>query len=182
MKMMTRNLILPILLLFASLTASAQNLYLAPAPAEDNTFSTDTTANADSLALGIPPALDSALIGYDIYRYAAENNVRVNRTPATDSILKRYITDNPGRTLHGYRIRLFFDNKQSARGESEKAEKLFKEHFPTIPVYRSYMNPYFKVVAGDYRTKSDAMRELGTIKEIFPNAFIIKEYINFPQL
>ena len=136
MKMKTRHLIFPILLLFASLTASAQNLYLAPA--EDNTFSTDTTANADSLALGIPPALDSALIGYDIYRYAAENNVRVNRTPA--------------------------------------------EHFPTIPVYRSYMNPYFKVVAGDYRTKSDAMRELGAIKEIFPNAFIIKEYINFPQL
>ena len=180
MKMKTRHLIFPILLLFVSLTVSAQNLYLAPA--EDNTFSTDTTTNADSLVLGIPPTLDSALIGYDIYRYAAENNVRVNRTPATDSILKRYITDNPMRTLHGYRIRLFFDNKQSARGESEKAEKLFKEHFPTIPVYRSYMNPYFKVVAGDYRTKSDAMRELGAIKEIFPNAFIIKEYINFPQL
>lgn len=180
MKMKTRHLIFPILMLLVALRVPAQSLNLTHTG--DNTFGTDTIANTDSLMTGIPPTLDSALIGYDIYRYAAENNVRVNRAPATDSILKRYIADNPQRTVHGYRIRLFFDNKQSARGESEKAENLFKEHFPTIPVYRSYMNPYFKVVAGDYRTKSDAMQELGAIKKVFPNAFIIKEYINFPQL
>lgn len=175
--MNTKTILISALLLFCTTAASAQirnnNIDMANA---------DSTAVADSAILAMPPVLDSTLLGTSIYGYAEQANVRVNRTPAVDTALKRYITDNFARRVHGYRIRLFFDNKQSARNESEKTENLFKENFPTIPVYRSYVNPYFKVVAGDYRTKSDAMRELSAIREIFPNAFIIKEYINFPQI
>ena len=175
--MNTKTILISALLLFCTTAASAQirnnNIGMANA---------DSTAVADSAILTMPPVLDSTLLGTSIYGYAEQANVRVNRTPAVDTALKRYITDNSARRVHGYRIRLFFDNKQSARNESEKTENLFKENFPTIPVYRSYVNPYFKVVAGDYRTKSDAMRELSAIREIFPNAFIIKEYINFPQI
>ena len=175
--MNTKTILISALLLFCTTAASAQirnnNIDMANA---------DSTAVADSAILAMPPVLDSTLLGTSIYGYAEQANVRVNRTPAVDTALKRYIPDNSARRVHGYRIRLFFDNKQSARNESEKTENLFKENFPTIPVYRSYVNPYFKVVAGDYRTKSDAMRELSAIREIFPNAFIIKEYINFPQI
>ena len=162
---MKKAILTGLLLLFCAAAVKAQEM-----PA------TDTTA------ITLPPTLDSTLLGKDIYQYAAEANIEINRNPAVDSALVKYISHNPSRQLHGYRIRLFFDNKQSARNESENVESLFKESFPTIPVYRSYANPYFKVVAGDYRTKSDALRELPAVKKLFPNAFIIKEYINFPSL
>lgn len=162
---MKKAVLIELLLLLCAAAAKAQEMPV-----------TDTTA------IAIPPALDSTLLGKDIYQYIVEANVEVNRSPEVDSALVKYISHNPARQLHGYRISLFFDNKQSARNESENVESLFKESFPTIPVYRSYANPYFKVVAGDYRTKSDALRELPAVKKLFPNAFIIKEYINFPRL
>ena len=84
--------------------------------------------------------------------------------------------------INGYRIRLFFDNKQSARTESEELEKEFQLQFPQIPTYRSYTNPFFKVVVGDYRTKSDAIKELNKILPFYPKAIVVKESIWFPAI
>ena len=78
-------------------------------------------------------------------------------------------TKRPGRHdrafyIHGlFRIRIFNDNQQSARVSSEAAEKRFQAMCPGIPTYRTYSNPYFKVVAGDFRTKSEALKVLQTV-------------------
>ena len=59
----------------------------------------------------------------------------------------------------------------------------FSEKYHGIPVYRSYVNPYFKVTAGDFRSKSEAMQLLQKIRQEFPSAFIVKEKsINYPAL
>ena len=87
---------------------------------------------------------------------------------------------NAKKRLNGYRIRIFFDNKQSARANSEEVEKSFTESFPQYPVYRTYTNPYFKVAVGDFRTKSDAAKVLEKVLPFFPKAFIIKDVINYP--
>jgi hypothetical protein len=92
------------------------------------------------------------------------------------------VRGNKDRKRNGYRIRLFFDNKQTARVESEELEKAFKEQFPQIPTYRSYTNPFFKVVVGDYRTKSDAIKELKNILPYYPKAIVVKESIYFPAI
>ena len=51
-----------------------------------------------------------------------------------------------------------------------------------IPTYRSYTNPFFKVVVGDYRTKSDAIRELKNILPYYPKAIVVKESIYYPAI
>jgi hypothetical protein len=38
------------------------------------------------------------------------------------------------------------------------------------------------VVVGDYRTKSDAIRELGKILPIYPKAIVVREAIFFPEI
>ena len=91
-----------------------------------------------------------------------------------------HIRDNASRTLSGYRIRIFFDNKQTARTESEAALKRFEALYHDVSAYRSYANPYFKVTVGDFRTKSEAMELLERIKHEFPSAFVVKENISFP--
>ena len=51
-----------------------------------------------------------------------------------------------------------------------------------MAAYRSYVNPYFKVTVGDFRTRSEAMQLLMEIKSDFPAAFIVKENINYPVI
>ena len=58
----------------------------------------------------------------------------------------------------------------------------FLKIFKGIPAYRSYVNPYFKVSVGDFRTKAEAMEKLIHIKRVFPAAFIVKEKIRFPHV
>jgi hypothetical protein len=84
--------------------------------------------------------------------------------------------------MSGYRVRIFFDNRQSARKESENVLKRFHAIFPDVMAYRLYANPYFKVTVGDFRTRSEAMALLARIKGDFPSAFVVKENIEYPAV
>ena len=94
--------------------------------------------------------------------------------------MKKHIESNAKRTINGYRVRIFFDNRQTARSESEQTIKKFVNMFHDVSAYRTYTNPYFKVTVGDCRTKSEAMALLARIKGAFPSAFVVKENINYP--
>ena len=84
----------------------------------------------------------------------------------------------PSDMIRGYRVRIYFDNGQSARAESEAAQKRFAEMFPDIPTYIDYTAPYFKVTAGDFLTREEAIILWGRVLESFPTAFVVSE--NFP--
>ncbi len=142
----------------------------------------DIQAEADSLQSPLPATVDSTLIGKSVMLFINEGggSVEINRSAAIDTAFAKHLKNNAEKKINGYRVRIFFDNKQTARVQSEEVEKLFKENFPQIPVYRSYTNPYFKVAAGDCRTKSDAAKILREIQYDFPNAFIIRDAINYP--
>lgn len=92
------------------------------------------------------------------------------------------INSKTQRKMQGYRVRIFFDNKQSARSESEDLVAAFSETYPDIAVYRIYENPYFKVTVGDFRTRSQAMQFMLRIRRTYPQAFITREHIAYPPL
>ncbi len=166
---MKRILALLVVMMFAGL-----------AQAQEITF--DETAAGDSLVVRRPAAVDSTLLGRSVFDLinSAATDVKINRSSLVDAAFVEYIGKNSERKLNGYRIRIFFDNKQTARTQSEEIEKSFMESFPQYPVYRTYSNPYFKVAVGDFRTKSDAVKVLQIIQSQFPKAFIIKDVINYP--
>lgn len=137
------------------------------------------------VAQPMPPLADSSLVGTSIFQLLDNNEggkVTVNQPQEFDQAYNMYVSGNKDRKRNGYRIRLFFDNKQTARVESEELELAFKEQFPLIPTYRSYTNPFFKVVVGDYRTKSEAIRELKKILPYYPKAIVVKENIYYPAI
>ena len=136
----------------------------------------------DTISFQRAPLADSTLVGKTVFQILEGKEVTLNQPQEMDQAYARYVKANGEKKINGYRIRLFFDNKQSARTESEELEKEFQLQFPQIPTYRSYTNPFFKVVVGDYRTKSDAIKELNKILPFYPKAIVVKESIWFPAI
>ena len=141
----------------------------------------------DSLVYRIVPAVDSLLLGADVFQAMPEKangkaGVVIRQSQMVEESMRTHVTDNRTRAITGYRIRIFFDNSQTARKESESTLNAFVSSYRGIPAYRSYANPYFKVTVGDYRTKAEAMANLANVKKSFPSAFIVKEKINYPQI
>ena len=140
----------------------------------------------DSVVYRPVSAVDTTLAGKDIFlllpsREAGDDtDVNVNQSDNVRSSMREHVAANSKRTIAGYRVRIFFDNKQTARVESENTLKKFNTLFPDVLAYRIYANPYFKVTVGDFRTKSEAMALLARIKGDFPSAFVVKENIGYP--
>lgn len=141
---------------------------------------------ADSVIYRPAAAVDTTLAGQDVFMVmpskAAGGNADVDIRQTTDvaEAMRRHVYANEDRTLAGYRVRIFFDNRQSARVESEETLKRFESLYHDVVAYRTYANPYFKVTVGDFRTKSEAVRLLERIKPEFPSAFVVRENIEFP--
>lgn len=132
--------------------------------------------------------VDTSLAGKDIFTLlpsksgggAADVNVYQSGSIAT--AMEKAFESNAYRLATGYRVRIFFDNRQSARQDSEEMMDRFEIMYPGIPAYRSYVNPYFKITVGDFRTRSEAKHFLKQIIGAFPKAFIVKENIEYPVL
>jgi len=133
------------------------------------------------------PLLDSTFFKKDIFSILQEagpysNRVNVEQTNNLLTAFYNHIAQASNKKIAGYRVRIFFDNRQDARGLSNGVVGRFSDSYPETPVYRTYENPYFKVTVGDFRTKSEATMLLKRIKSDFPSAFLVKEIINFPPL
>ena len=140
----------------------------------------------DSLVYRFVSGADTTLIGKDIFHAMPlkargdKADVEIYQSQEVANALRGQVASNSSRMINGFRVRIFFDNKQSARAESEAILKRFEALHRDIKAYRTYANPYFKVTVGDFRTKSEAMEVLSRIKTEFPSAFVVKESIEYP--
>lgn len=140
----------------------------------------------DSIVYRPASAVDTSLVGKDIFKLMPKKSeggaadVEIFQSDSLMNAMQKHLAANSGRTLSGYRVRIFFDNRQSARVASEETLKRFESLYHDVVAYRTYANPYFKVTVGDFRTKSEAMALLERIRYEFPSAFVVKENISFP--
>lgn len=140
----------------------------------------------DSLVYRFVSGAETTLIGKDIFHAMPlkargdKADVEIYQSQEVANALRGQVASNSSRMINGFRVRIFFDNKQSARVESEAVLKRFEALHRDIKAYRTYANPYFKVTVGDFRTKSEAMEVLSRIKTEFPSAFVVKESIEYP--
>lgn len=141
---------------------------------------------ADSIVYRPVSAVDTTLAGKNILDIMPKKasggiaDVNVYQADTLSQAVLEHVSANADRTLNGYRVRIFFDNKQTARTASEETLKRFESMYHDVVAYRTYANPYFKVTVGDFRTKSEAMALLERIRYEFPSAFVVKENIAFP--
>ena len=142
----------------------------------------------DSVVYLPASAVDTSLVGRNILEIMPKkvaggpSDVNIYQSEAVGQALEEHLLSNEGRTLSGYRVRIFFDNRQTARVASEETLKRFESLYHDVVAYRTYANPYFKVTVGDFRTKSEAMALLERIRYEFPSAFVVRENISFPVI
>ena len=116
--------------------------------------------------------------------------LNIIQDPAIDTLINRYILGNKniykekGRYgMEGFRIQIYSSSTRNAREESNKARAEFMIKFPDIVSYPQYAEPgYFKIRAGDFRTKTEATKLLLSIRKEFPEAYLVPDIINFPDL
>ena len=140
----------------------------------------DSLEYVDSLVYRQLPRVNEELEGMTIYQ--ALGDVCVEENYKVRQAVSRQVEANKGPEgeVDGYRIRIYFDNKQKSREESQEVMARFKALHPGYNVYLSFNNPNFKVTVGDFRTKVDAQIALKEIIKAFPSAFIVKEKMRFP--
>lgn len=100
--------------------------------------------------------------------------------PRIGILYQRYLEENRRKpSVDGYRIQLYFGNeREKAREEKTK----FLKHFPGISAYESYQQPNFRIRAGDFRTRLEAVKNLKEISANFPGAFVVTDQINLPEI
>ena len=76
---------------------------------------------------------------------------------------------------YGYRVQIFFGSNRKAAYD---AQARFNDEYPEYRTYISYIEPNFKVHAGDFRTRLEAEKLMRSITAIFPSMFIFSEKIN----
>ena len=73
----------------------------------------------------------------------------------------------------GYRIKIYFGDRDQATMIREK----FNLEFPDHPAHEEYQQPYWVVLVGDFKTKLEAYASWKKIQPLFPNAFIVNDRI-----
>lgn len=132
-------------------------------------------------SLGNVVTVDSLLVGRTLAEVMPAG-VSINSSAAVSSALDRIIRDNETRFFNGYRIRVFQSSRQNAREASNAAMNRFNNLYPDMVVFRDYTSPFFRVMAGNFRTRNEAEAMLVKIKSDFPEASVVREKFKFPDL
>jgi len=109
--------------------------------------------------------------------------VDIIRDSKIDSIVNMHIAYNKSQDgIMGYRVQIFFDAGNNSLNKAEAVSEQFQTLFPGDTAYISFTEPYYKVRIGDFRTRLEAEGYMQKILKDYPNAFVIKDMIRFPEL
>jgi hypothetical protein len=107
--------------------------------------------------------------------------VVVHKDPRITQLIKKQTEVNTAikraaiHTMRGYRIMVVNTNK---RDEAIAAKTKIYTYFPELKAYLLYQSPFFKLKAGNFRTRDEAERYQKNLSTFFPKGvFIINDII-----
>ncbi len=125
------------------------------------------TAFSQENTTSIPPNQTTAVI--------------VHKDPRIDILVKKQSSINTAvkkasaRSMRGYRLMIINTNK---RNEAIDAKTKIYTYFPELKAYLSYQSPYFKLKAGNFKTRDEAEKYRKMMTTMFPKGvFIINDII-----
>lgn len=109
------------------------------------------------------------------------NSVLIHKDERIDVLAKKQAAINAAikkanaRSMKGYRLLVINTNK---RNEAIDAKTKIYTYFPDLKAYLVYQTPYFKLKAGNFKTRDEAEKYRKTMASIFPKGvFIINDTI-----
>ena len=85
-------------------------------------------------------------------------------------------------SFSGYRIHIFMEIGNEALDHAKAVKSQFEKAFPDIPIYLTYVEPYFRLRAGNFRNRVEAEKCLRRIKPRFKEAFVTADMIYRPKI
>lgn len=130
----------------------------------------------------------------DLFR-RSDNNSRAGKLNiiqdlSIDTLINRYILINKNvykehdhYGMEGYRIQIYSSSNMNAKLESGKVRQEFMNQFPDVVSYLLFAKPaWYKIRVGNFRTKTEAIKLFLIISKKFPDAYLVPDIINFPDL
>jgi SPOR domain len=103
----------------------------------------------------------------------AQGSITEKVDPAVASLMKRYSESNKStKTISGWRIQIL---ATTDRQRVEDALEKFKSLYPNIPADWVQSKPYYKLRAGAYRSKQDAIAAQYLLKADYPTAYPVQD-------
>lgn len=112
----------------------------------------------------------------------AQNAVRYDVEPTLEAIQSDYVKVwGELKEISGYRIQLGAFTGSNSKTAAEGERHTFLNHFPDIPAYISYAEPYFRLRVGDFYSRLEAYKRLLEIQTMYPNAYIVIEKVIYSE-
>lgn len=135
----------------------------------------DADSSLDVLPDSLATPTDTVMPLDDILR-------RMTHDKALDSLIQKrlaYYKDHP---TQGYSVLFFSASGNHSGVAAEQANERFQFLYPETPTYLSYDAPYYKLKAGNFRTRLEASAFLARIQSDYPNAFVVRDVLDIKHL
>lgn len=130
--------------------------------------------------------LSTLLLAITLGVFAQNENtgsVQIIADERIDTLMSTFVELNEKYpAIEGWRVEIFFEAGNNSKKLAMEAKAEFVEKYPEVPCYVLFQQPYYKVRVGDLRSKMEAEKLLKTIEVNYPNAFVVTDEINFPEL
>jgi hypothetical protein len=121
-----------------------------------------------------------ALFSFFSFTLFAQNtdtsSVVIHKDPRVDLLVKKQADANAAikkanaRTARGYRLLVVNTNK---RDEAISAKTKVYSNFPELKAYLVYQAPYFKLKAGNFKTREEAKEYQKLLSVYFPKGVVV---------
>jgi hypothetical protein len=114
---------------------------------------------------------------------ANDDAVIIYNDPQIENLVELHIDYNEEfPVIDGYRIQILMRAGNTALDEANQIKDEFEENYPEINTYVTFREPYYRLRVGDFRTRLEAMEFMEKLKRTYPQAWVIKDKITFPEL
>jgi hypothetical protein len=77
--------------------------------------------------------------------------------------------------MEGFRIQLYSGSGGNSKKEAQDIKGQAMSAFPNVKVYLTYTAPFWRVRAGNFRNKSEALKTYYELKQVFPNCYPVRD-------
>ena len=120
-------------------------------------------------------------IDIDYFNSTAYNNkIDIKQDSQLENFMETHVGLNKKRRgFYGYRVKIYAQNHQNARGEASSIRIRFE--YSKHKAYVTYTEPNFEVVVGDFTDRFEAVALLNELIGTYPEAYIVKTIVSYPN-
>lgn len=105
--------------------------------------------------------------------FAKGQNIQINEDPLISQMMEKYVESNKSRmNIEGWRIQIL---ATTDRQRLESVRQTFQYMYPNIPVDWVHTKPYYKLRAGAFTSKLDALRLKYILERDYPGTYPVKD-------